>query len=337
MAKQREFTGRINDLATAFRQSAVLYAAVEADVFSHFTAGRKTADEVAEALQWNRRGARIFLDALVALELLDKRGDAYGNTALASACLVPEAPAYQGNIVRHLKAGYMNWFHLEDALRTGEAVRMEDDKNLQGERRSPDDLRNFILGMGDIARMSARQILDAVDLAGYRQLLDVGGGPGSYSIAFVNQHPELRATLFDRPDVVDIARAQVSAAGLDGRIEFIPGDFMADALGSGYDLVLLSNIIHSYGPENNQRLVKKCFEALEPGGLLILKDFIPDDDRSGPPFSLLFALHMLIHTGEGDTYPYAEVALWTDAAGFAPGREVAITPQSRLWLAEKPR
>lgn len=331
-----ELTGRINDLATGFRQSAILYAAVEADVFSLFTPGRKTAEEIATALGWDRRGARIFLDALVALDLLDKHDGAYGNTPVSAACLVPGEAAYQGNIVRHLKAGYMNWFRLEEAVRTGAAVRTENGTNFREDRRSPDDLRNFILGMDDIARMSARQILDAVDLSGYRHLLDVGGGPGSYSIAFVSRHAAMRATLFDRPEVVDIARAQVSAAGLDGRIAFLQGDFMTDAVGSGYDLVLLSNIIHSYGPENNQRLVKKCFDALEPGGMLILKDFIPDDDRSGPPFSLLFALHMLIHTGEGDTYTFEEVAAWTDAAGFAPGRVAAITPQSRLWLAEKP-
>ncbi len=337
MADIAQFTGRINELATGFRQSAILYAAVEADLFSHLTAGRKTAGEVASRLGWDARGTRIFLDALVALELLDKQDATYGNTPVADTCLVPNRSAYQGNIVKHLRSGYMNWFHLGEAVRTGEAVPTREGMPFREEKRGPQELRDFILGMDDIARMSAQQILDVVDLSAYRHMLDVGGGPASYSIAFVSRHGGMRATLFDRPEVIDIAKEQVGAAGCGNRIAYIPGDFMVDPMGSGYDLVLLSNIIHSYGPENNRKLVRKCFDALEPGGMMILKDFIPEDDRSGPPFSLLFALHMLIHTGEGDTYTYEEVASWTGSAGFAPGRVVDMTPQSRLWLVEKPR
>lgn len=325
-----QLTGRINELSTGFRQSAILYTAIEAEVFSQFAAGGKTADEAGKGLGWDPRGTRIFLDSLVALELLTKEDGVYRNTLLAETCLVPGGPAYQGNIIKHHKSGYLNWFRMGDAVRTGQKVPFRE------EERSPEELRNFILGMDDIARMSALEVLAAVDLSAYRHVLDAGGGPGSYSIAFLKAHPGMRATLFDLPDVVAIAEEQVKAAGLEERFAYMRGDLMTDPLGSGYDLILVSNIIHSFGPGNNRKLIHKCFDALEPGGLLILKDFIPENDRSGPPFSLLFALHMLIHTGEGDTYTYEEVASWTDAAGFAPGRAVGITPQSRLWLAEKP-
>ncbi len=331
-------TERINEMSRGFQQSATLYTAVEADVFAHFAHGPKTAAEIAKALGWDPRGTRIFLDALVALEILEKSSEHYANSVSAEMCLVPGSPGYQGNLIKHQRSGYLNWLHMDEALRTGRAVTQDEDEQTPEDRRNfkPDELRNFILGMSDIARMSAQHILDAVDLSPYRRLLDVGGGPGTYGIAFLDRHAQMSATLFDRPEVVEIAREQVCAAGLTERFAYIPGDFMLDPMGGGYDLVLLSNIIHSYGPENNRKLVKKCFDALEPGGLLVLKDFIVEEDRSGPPFSLLFALHMLIHTGEGDTYTYNEVASWTDAAGFGPGRAVDITPQSRLWLAEKP-
>ena len=230
----------------------------------------------------------------------------------------------------------MNWFHLGEAVRTGEAVPTREGMPFREEKRGPQSCAILSSGWRYCAH---ERPADSGCCGPLRVPSHVGRWrrPASYSIAFVSPARGMRATLFDRPEVIDIAKEQVGAAGCGNRIAYIPGDFMVDPMGSGYDLVLLSNIIHSYGPENNRKLVRKCFDALEPGGMMILKDFIPEDDRSGPPFSLLFALHMLIHTGEGDTYTYEEVASWTDSAGFAPGRVVDMTPQSRLWLVEKPR
>jgi len=328
MAEVRDWLERINDIATGYVRSQVLFAAVEGHVFELLETPR-SAEDVAAQRNWDRRGTRMLLDGLLALGLVEKQDGLYRNTPLASACLVPGGAAYQGHIIRHHMHGAPLWQRLGEAVRTG--------KGMRGERRerSPEELRDFILGMSDIAKFSVEEVLKAYDFSVYHSLLDAGGGPATYSIGFLNKYPNLQATVFDLPEVIPIAREQAGKAGLEGRMSFLPGDLNKDDLGEGYDLVLVSNIIHSLSPDQNRALVRKCYEAMISGGLLVIKDFLVDNERTGPPFSLLFALRMLLGTGAGDAYTFAEVEQWTHNAGFRTGRALDLTAQSRLWLAEK--
>jgi len=329
VAEIGDFTARINEISTGFKGSMILFAANDAGVFALLEEER-SADELAAVAGWHPRAARMLLDALVALDLIGKSEGRYRNTPIASACLVPGGKAYQGHIIKHQQNGWDAWARLEVSLRSGTAVERD------AHERSPEELRAFILGMRDTARISARTMCDVVDLSTHRHMLDLGAGPATYAIVFTQRHPELRATVFDVPEVIPIAREQVAAAGLDERFAYIEGDMLADDLGSDYDLVLASNIIHMYGPVENRALMKRCYDALAPSGLLIVKDFLVDDGRSGPAFGLLFALQMLIHTPCGDTYATSELSEWTNEAGFAEGRLIELTPQARLWLAGKP-
>lgn len=328
MSELHEFTGKISEIANAYKQSQLLFTAVNADVFTPLDAPR-SAEALAEAKGWSVRGTAIFLDGLVGIGLLEKDGDQYVNTPAASACLVPGKPAYQGAIIRHTQNSWDIWAGLEESVRTGTGVR-------RGQHEDPEELRDFILGMANIAMLSAPDLLEHVDPAPYRNLLDIGGGPATYTITFLRANPDMRATLFDFPGVVEIARQQVEQAGLAGRVSFIAGDCTRDELGSGYDLVLLSNVVHILGPDENAAVVRKCFDALEPGGTLIIKDFLTDPGQTGPPFSLVFAVHMLLHTDKGRTYSTGEVRAWTEAAGFLPGELRHLTPKTRLWVARKP-
>lgn len=325
----REWSSRIDALARGFTMSQVLFAANDAEVFSLLEKPR-TAEEVAAERGLHPRGARMLLDGLVAMDLLAKRDGRYQNLPVASACLRPGQPGYQGHIIRHLQHVSARWARLAEAVRTGTAPGVEET------RPGPEQLRAFILGMSDIARWSAQEVLEAVDLSGRRHLLDLGAGPATYAITFLRAHPRMRATVFDRPEVIAIAREEVARADLDDRVSFIGGDMTADAYGTGYDLVLLSNIIHAFGPSVNRAVLRRCREALEPGGLLIIKDFLVEDDRSGPPFGLMFALNMLVGTEAGDTYSRAQIEEWTREAGFVDGRALDLTPQSRLWIVRKP-
>lgn len=329
MADLREPMGRINALARGFMESQVLFVANEAGLFPWLEEPR-AAEDVAAKMDWDPRAARMLLQGLVALGLAARSGDLYQNSPVASACLTPGRPGYQGHIVQHLQHTLPGWLRLREALRTGTAAQAGPPVQ------SAEEVRSFILGMKDIARMSAREILGAVNLAPYKHLLDLGAGPGTYTIAFLQAHPGMKATVFDRPEVLPIAREEAEFCEVGHRVKFMAGDLTVNDLGSGYDLVLVSNVIHSFSSEKNRKLVRKCFHAMEPGGLLIIKDFLVDNDRSGPPFSLMFALHMLVGTGEGDTYSFAEVEQWTRDAGFEEGRSIDLTPQSRLWLAKKP-
>ncbi len=329
MRELMELSGQINAIANAYKRSQILFTALDGGVFSLLEGAGAPADAVAAACGWSARGAAMLLDGLVALELVEKRDGLYRNGAAASACLVPGGPCWQGEIIRHTRASWDAWAALPEAVRTGAcAVRPE-------QERSGGDLRNFILGMDNIARFSAREMLAAVDLSRYRRMLDLAGGPATYAITFLGAHPALHATLFDRPAVIEIAREQVARAGLENRFTYLGGDCLVNDLGGPYDLVLMSNIIHSFGPEENALLVRKAHAALERGGTLIIKDFLVENDRSGPAYGLIFALHMLVHTPAGGTYSFDEVQSWTDAAGFGPGRVVSLTPQTRLWMVEK--
>ena len=323
----KELVDRINGLARGFMHSQVLFEANEAGVFGLLEEPH-TAGDVAEFTGWDTRAARMLLDALLALELLEKENGRYWNTPTVSKCLIPGRPAYQGHIISHMYNLVPRWARLGDALSAGTGARSEED-------RDEAELRSFILGMSDIGKFSAAELFDALDLSGRRHLLDIGGGPGTYALTFLAKHPETQATLFDLPPVLDIAREEVEKTDLAERMTYRPGDMTTDDLGEGYDVALLSNIIHMFGPEQNLDVFRRCYSALAPGGLFIIKDFLVDDDRSGPPFSLLFALNMLVGTENGDTYTYAEVDNWASEAGFVNGRSMELTPQSRLWLCEK--
>jgi len=324
------WTRNIDAIAGAFQQAQILITAVRANVFAQLEKPVVPAD-VASALGWSERGVRMLLDGLVALGLVERDGPNYRNTAAASACLIPGAPHDQTHIITHKAGGWESWGRLEEAVRTGAAIPRE------SPNRSPEDLRAFILGMADIGRMNAEAMLAALDIAPYRRMLDIGGGPGTYSIAFVKAQPDMRATVLDLPDVLPIGREQAERAGVSDKVTFIEGDLTTSDFGGPFDLILLSNIIHSVDASTNQDVVRRAHAALEPGGMLIIKDFLLDSGRVGPAYGLIFALQMLLHTPAGDTYTIDDVAAWTDAAGFPPGRFVDLAPQSRLWIVQRKR
>jgi SAM-dependent methyltransferase len=327
--KPDEFRARLDELAAGYTHSQILFTALRAQVFRCLE-GPVRAEDVAHELGWQVRGTRKLLDGLVALGLVEKYHEDYCNAPIAAQCLVSGAPGDQTNILLHRAHGWNAWSKLGLAVKNAEPV-----ADMQG--MPEEELRAFILGMDDIARDSAVAVMNAVDLSPYRRVMDLGGGPGSYPITFLERHGEMRATLVDRPKVIAIAREQVEKAGLSGRFDFVEGDLVQDPLPRDHDLIFVSNVVHMLSPDENQELIRRCFEVLAPGGLLILKDFFTDRDHAGPPFSLLFAIQMLLHTPGGDTYSEDEVAAWSEAAGFEKGHVVSLTEQTRLWLAKKPR
>jgi len=155
----------------------------------------------------------------------------------------------------------------------------------------------------------------ALDLDGVRRVLDVGGGSGAYAAAFAGAKPGLEAVVFDLSEVLPLTRRFLAEAGMLDRVGLVAGDYERDALGRDFDLVLLSQILHSQPPHANRALLGKAAAALRPGGQLVVQEFIMDEDRAGPPFNTLFALNMLVNTEAGDTYTGAEVQDWMEAAG----------------------
>jgi predicted O-methyltransferase YrrM len=198
------------------------------------------------------------------------------------------------------------------------------------------EARAFARAMADTGRESSRLTATAIDLSEVRHFLDLGGGPGSYAIEFAQRAPDLEAVIFDSAETLEVARQNVAAARLSGRIEVRAGNAFEDELGSGYDLILLSNFIHIYSPEQNRPLMGRCAAALAAGGRLAIKDFFLDPDRTSPTAAALFAVNMLVNTEAGDCYTLSEVRTWCAAAGLRFETYRELTAQSGLVIVKKP-
>jgi len=178
-------------------------------------------------------------------------------------------------------------------------------------------------------------VVRAVGTAANERLLDVGGGSAAYSIAFAQADERLRATVLDLPTVLPIAERHINAAGLAGRIETRPGDLRRDPLGKGFTLILVSAICHMLSPEENVDLLRRCYEALEPKGRVVIQDFILEPDKTAPRQAALFALNMLVGTPAGSTYSYEEYTAWLREAGFPGVREIRLPGPSSLIIGVK--
>ena len=300
----------LGDMASGFQRSRILLTAFELGLFTALGDGSRTSEQVAETLGTDPRATDRLMNALGALGLLEKRRDTFTNTPVAAQHLVEGQGGYMAGL-GHTAHLWHSWSTLTEAVREGRAAGASpiDD-------RGDDWLGSFIEAMHTRARSTAPELIACLDLAGVSRVLDVGGGSGVYSMAFARTGDGLTATVFDLPNVVPLTRDYLAREGLSDRIDTVVGDYTTDPLPRGYDLVFLSAIVHSNSPRANADLIGKCAAALNPGGRVVVVDFIMDDARTSPPFAALFALNMLVGTREGDTYTEAEVREWMDRAGL---------------------
>lgn len=325
-------------MVQGYREGQILFTAVRLGVFDALAKEPAGADALAARLDSDPRGTRILCDALAALGVLAKEGSGtYRCSPAAEEYLLYASPTTKVPMLLHGAKLYERWAGLFDAVKTGTPVPDERiDPRLWG------DEAGFARAMGAIGRESAVQTGDALEHLGLlgargsaRTLLDVGGGPAVYALEMVRRSPGLHATVFDRPDTLEVARTNVEEAGLAERVSLRPGEAFEDDLGGPYDLVFTSNFLHIFGPEANRRLVRRAAEALAPGGHLAVKDFLLDPGRTTPQGAALFAVNMLVGTEAGDSYSLDEVHGWFREAGLEPGETVDLTPQSRLTVGRK--
>jgi cyclopropane fatty-acyl-phospholipid synthase-like methyltransferase len=205
------------------------------------------------------------------------------------------------------------WERLAVLVRTGRPV--IDPESILGDQK--EKTRAFVLAMHERARGMSAVLPHGVDFSGRRRLLDVGGGPGTYSIALVQRIPGLTSTVLDRPGVLEITREIIADYGCQNRVDLLPGDYLTSPFGSGYDAVLLSGMMHREVPANCRLLLRKSFEALDPGGLVVVSDVFFDTDRKDtPPFAISFALNMMLTSEEGSAHAKTEMAAWMEESGF---------------------
>ncbi len=298
-------------MSGSYWEACALHAGVKLDLFTPLTKAPATAAELARCLGLDARGLAMLLDALSALELLTKDGEHYRNTPFATQFLAVDSATYLGHIIQHHHHLVDSWARLDQAVRTGEPTRCRVSHDAEEIERE-----SFLLGMFNLAMLLAPRIVTQVDLTGRRHLLDLGGGPGTYAIHFCQQNPDLRATVFDLPTTRPIAEKTIGNFGLQERIRFVSGDFHEDPLYGTYDVAWLSHVLHSEGEAGCARMLQKTAGVLEPGGVLLVQEFILEDSRDRPLFPALFSLNMLLGTPQGKAYSTGELKSLLSAAGL---------------------
>jgi precorrin-6B methylase 2 len=298
------------ELARDFMASRVLLSAAELDLFTLLTPKPLTAEEIAADTKTRLRGISILLDALSALGLLVKTDGRYRTEPSAAPLLSAEAPESILPMVLHMGTVWQNWSQITDI------VQGKTTPSLSKGTLSKNNRKAFIGAMHVVASKAAPAVVAAVNPGRARRLLDVGGGSGTYTLAFLAAAPAMQATLFDLPPVIEMARDRVQAAGMVGRVTLTAGDFYKDELPPGHDLALLSAIIHQNSPAQNEALYGKIYRALDSGGRIVVRDHVMSADHTQPLEGALFAVNMLAGTEEGCTYTFDEIKSGLTAVGF---------------------
>lgn len=321
---------RIISLASAFYDSQILFTASDLGIFA-ILAERGAADlnTIAKSATLDARGARLLLDACVSLELLTKDGELYSNTPESAAFLVPGSPGDLSQAIRYNRDVYEAWGKLPGLIKTGQPV--ERPEVHLGE--DSDRTRTFVLSMHGRALGIGRLLVPQLDLAGCQQVLDVGGGPGTYSVLIAQRYPELSSTVIDLPGVAAVADELIDQQGMSDRVKTLPGSYHDTTFPEGNDAVLFLGVLHQESPEAITALFKKAYASLKPGGKVYVMDMMTDETHTKPTFSALFAVNMALTATNGWVFSDTELKGWLNEAGFSGFSVAPLPPPMPHWLA----
>jgi hypothetical protein len=310
-------------LASGHTEARILQTAVSLDVFETMEGAPQTAEAVASTLRLEPKATELLLNALSALNILEKVGESFSLAEAVRPYLLRTSPQYLGGMILFEDLSWQSWAKLPDAIRTGRPAR---DANMY-----QDDAREtevFINAMDSLvkARGDTEATAAALDWDNVQKLLDIGSGPATYPIALCKRFPHLRATIFDLPGTLKITERYVRDANMAGRITLIPGDYRKDSIPGQYDLVFLSNIIHGEDDKGNEALLAKLSGNISASGRIVIKDHILDESRAHPAVGAIFSLLMLLTTAGGRCYSFNEIRNWMELAGLHQIRQIDLPP-----------
>ncbi len=299
-------------LGRGFMVPRILLTAVELDLFTKLKNKALSVNDLCTTEGWNNRGLTILMDALAAEGLLAKGSDGkYSLPGPIAKNLVRDREDSILPMILHGCHLWESWSNLTKIVTTGENLYPAERKD-----RPKEETEAFIQAMHVVGQLMAPIIANSLDLSVYSNMVDVGGGPGTYTMAFLAKAPHMTATLFDLPEVVEIGRERLTKAGLIDRVRIVVGDYTKDDLPPGHDLALLSAIIHSNSREANRNLFRNVYNGLVQGGTILIRDHIMDPTRTFPAAGAIFAVNMLAATSGGNTYTFEEVKEDLKSAGF---------------------
>ena len=325
---------KILQTGLAFWSSKTLLSAVEMGVFTELAHGPEAFNALSGRLGLHPRSARDFLDTLVALGFLQRKGDVYSNSPDTDLFLDRKKPAYVGGILEMANHRlYPFWGHLTEALRTGKPqneAKTGEAGLFETLYADPARLKEFLAAMTGVSHGANITIANRFPWAERRSFVDVGTAQGDLAVQIALANPHLQGIGFDLPEVAPIFEEYVAGAGVADRLKFLPGDFFRQDIPMA-DVVLMGHILHDWDLPAKKMLIKKAYDALPSGGALVVYETIIDDNRSKNAFGLMMSLNMLIETPGGFDYTGAECMSWMKETGFSTARvEPLVGPDSMV-------
>jgi len=326
---------RILDMASGYEPALILEAAVRLGLFDALDDRPLPMPALAARIGASERGARVLLNALVGLDLLERYGDLYALTPESAAYLVTTSPRYQGYMCRFVSGHLIpRWLRLTDVVRTGRPATGVNDEPDGGPY-----FREFVEAIFPMSYEAAQALAAALGVSAATAplcVLDLAAGSGVWGVALAEASPHVSVTAVDWPAVLPVTRRIADQRGLTPRFRFVPGDLLHADFGTGHAVATLGHILHSEGEARSRLLLQKTFDALAPGGTIVIAEFVPNEDRTGPLDALIFAVNMLVNTDAGDTFTFNEMSAWLRAAGFTAIRQLDVPGPAPLLLATKP-
>jgi SAM-dependent methyltransferase len=327
---------RLMQIAWSFAPPLIVEAALQHGVFDRLDQGARSTAELAAETGASLRGLTAILNVLVGLQLLERDGDRYVLTRESAAFLVSSRPSYHGMFFQHISDQLLpRWLELNAIVRTGRPA-----SRVNQEEEGAQFFAEFVEALFPISFSAASALgehLGIPEAAAPLSVLDIGAGSGVWGIALAKQSPHVRIHAVDWPRVLEVTKKVAAQHGVGDRLTVAPGEFSEADFGSGHQVATLGHILHSEGRDRSRRLLKKIWSALAPGGTIAIQEFVPNDERTGPVHTLIFAVNMLVNTDEGDTFTFAEMSAWLREAGYVNPRLLDVPSVSPLVLADKPR
>jgi ubiquinone/menaquinone biosynthesis C-methylase UbiE len=325
---------QITDLLWSARSAMALISGIDLEVFTHISNGKRTASQIAQAAAADTRGMQYLLDALVGLGYLNKSGDQFGLEPVSAAFLVKGKEPYMGVFAEETKMNLHAWNRLTEVVKSGKPI--ETVNTDEGGREFFPKLVSAIFPLSFAGANAVAASLSNEQRNSIKNILDVAAGSGAWSLAFARAIPDSKVTAVDYPEVTPITRDFAKRFEMADRYNYIEGNLRDVDFGKKkYDMVILGHIIHTEGEEWGQKLIQRSFDALKDGGMLLIAEMVPNDERTGPVMPLVFGLNMLINTENGGVYTMREYNAWLKDAGFKKVWTVDIPAPSPAILATK--
>ena len=317
MGKTEWNPGKIMEVSGFYWKTCTLHAGVKLDIFTIIGDKKLTSKNIADKMKTDKDGICRLLNALAAMELLEKKDNLFFNTDASRKFLSKDSDSYLGYMILHHHYILKAWANLDSSVKTGKPVKTDSSFTKDEKQREA-----FLMGMFNTASQTAPEIVKKIDLSNYNSFLDLGGGPGTYAIHFCLNNPQLKAWVYDLPATKPFAEKTIAKFSLTDRISFIKGDFVKENIKGEYDIIWMSHILHGEGEADCKNIIKKAVSVLKPGGIIMIHEFILKNSKTAPLFPALFSLNMLVGTENGKAYSEKEIEHILKQAGL---KEISLS------------